>query len=75
MSFVNAQPDLMSTAATNLANIGSAITEANTAAAGQTTSVLAAGADETNSRFDTADTPRIAGVRAGDTRGNGRQER
>ena len=36
----------MSAAATNLANIGSAITEANTAAAGQTTSVLAAGADE-----------------------------
>src|SRR5258708_19982902 len=46
MSFVIAQPDLMSAAATNLANIGSAITEANAAAAGQTTAVLAAGADE-----------------------------
>src|SRR5260370_40155923 len=46
MSFVIAQPDLMSAAATNLANIGSAITEANAAAAGQTTAVLAAGARE-----------------------------
>src|SRR5450631_3470568 len=46
MSFVIAQPDLVATAATNLANIGSAITEANAAAAGQTTAVLAAGADE-----------------------------
>ena len=46
MPFVIAQPDLMAAAATNLANIGSAITEANAAAAGQTTAVLAAGADE-----------------------------
>ena len=46
MSFVIAQPELVATAATNLANIGSAITQANAAAAGQTTAVLSAGADE-----------------------------
>jgi hypothetical protein len=46
MSFVIGQPGLMATAATDLANIGSAMTEANAAAAGQTTAVLAAGADD-----------------------------
>jgi hypothetical protein len=46
MSFVLAVPDLVSTAATDLAGIGSTLTQANSAAAAQTTEVLAAGADE-----------------------------
>ena len=46
MSFVFAEPDVISTAATDLGNIGSALTEANSAAVAQTTQVLAAGADE-----------------------------
>ena len=46
MSYVFAVPDEFSLAATSLANIGSTINEANTAAALPTTNVLAAGADE-----------------------------
>ncbi|MDT5258540.1 MAG: hypothetical protein QOD10_3620, partial [Mycobacterium sp.] len=46
MSFLTAAPDLVTAAATDLASIGSAITEANAAAAAPTTGVLAAGADE-----------------------------
>lgn len=46
MSFINVAPDLMSTAATDLANIGSTITEAHTAAALPTTTLAAAGGDE-----------------------------
>ena len=46
MSWLIAQPDLMSTAATDLANVGSTLGQANSAAAAQTTKVLAAGADE-----------------------------
>ena len=46
MSFLTAAPDLMTAAATDLASIGSAITEANAVAAAPTTGVLAAGADE-----------------------------
>ncbi len=41
-----AHPDQVAGAARDLASIGSTINEANAAAAGQTTSVLAAGADE-----------------------------
>ena len=46
MSLVIAMPDVMASAATDLANIGSTISEANTAAVLPTTNVLTAGADE-----------------------------
>ena len=46
MSFVIAAPDFLETAATDLSNIGSALTTANAAAAAPTTGLLAAGADE-----------------------------
>ena len=46
MSFVIAGPEFVTAAATDLANIGSNIQTANSAAATQTTSVLAAGEDE-----------------------------
>ena len=46
MSFVIAQPEMIAASASDLASIGSTISEANAAAAGPTTAVLAAGADE-----------------------------
>ncbi|SOJ56663.1 PE-PGRS family protein PE_PGRS33 [Mycobacterium simulans] len=46
MSFVIVLPDVLGTAATDLAGIGSALNAANTAAATQTTTVLAAAEDE-----------------------------
>ncbi len=46
MSFVIAMPDVLTTAATGLENIGTALGAANSAAAGPTTGLLAAGADE-----------------------------
>ncbi len=46
MSFLNVAPELLSAAASDVAGIGSVLTEANAAAAIPTTSVLAAGADE-----------------------------
>lgn len=46
MSYVFASPELVEAAASDLANIGSAISDANTAAAFPTSSVMAAGADE-----------------------------
>ncbi|MGO9384691.1 MAG: PE family protein, partial [Mycobacterium sp.] len=46
MSFVIAAPELVTAAATDLANIGSIRTAANAAAATQTTGVLAAAEDE-----------------------------
>src|SRR5882757_3461902 len=46
MSFVIAQPDFMTAAAENLASIRSALTEAAAAAAGPTSAMAAAGADE-----------------------------
>ncbi len=46
MSFVIAAPDIVKAAATDLASLGSAISEANTAAAAPTTKVVAAAADE-----------------------------
>lgn len=46
MSFVTASSELMASAATHLASIGSSITQANAAAAVLTAGVLAAGADE-----------------------------
>jgi hypothetical protein len=46
MSYVNAAPEYVAAAATDLANIGSTISSANTAAMGPTSGVLAAGADE-----------------------------
>ena len=46
MSFVVAVPDVLGTAATDLSNIGSTISAANSAAATQTTAVLAAAEDE-----------------------------
>ncbi|MGB9307828.1 MAG: PE family protein, partial [Mycobacterium sp.] len=46
MSFVAISTDFVSQAAGNLANLGSTLSEANSAAAAQTTSVTAAAADE-----------------------------
>ncbi|MCV7100633.1 PE family protein, partial [Mycobacterium palustre] len=46
MSFLIAMPDVVSTAATDLAALGSALSQANSAAASRTTALLAAGADE-----------------------------
>ncbi len=46
MSFVFAVPDVVSTAATDLASVGSTLSQASSAATAQTTEVLAAGADE-----------------------------
>jgi hypothetical protein len=46
MSFVNATPEYVSAAATDLANIGSTISSANSAALGPTSSMLAPGSDE-----------------------------
>ncbi len=46
MSYVMAAPELITAAATDLSNIGSAVAAGNAAAAAQTTSVLAAAEDE-----------------------------
>ncbi|EFD13383.1 PE-PGRS family protein [Mycobacterium tuberculosis variant africanum K85] len=46
MSFVIAVPETIAAAATDLADLGSTIAGANAAAAANTTSLLAAGADE-----------------------------
>jgi hypothetical protein len=46
MSYVVANPDLVSQAAGGLSRVGSLINEANSAVAAQTTAVAAAGADE-----------------------------
>ena len=46
MSYVIAAPEMMTSAATDLSNIRSAVTAANAAAAAQTTGVLAAAEDE-----------------------------
>ncbi|WP_139830905.1 PE family protein, partial [Mycobacterium paraense] len=46
MSLLIAAPEFMNAAATDLANIGSAVSAANAAAAGPTTAVLAAAQDE-----------------------------
>jgi PE family len=45
-TYVFTQPQAMATAATDVAGIGSTIREANAAAAGPTTSVVAAAQDE-----------------------------
>ncbi len=46
MSFLTAVPQPIADAATNLADIGSTISQANTAASAATTGVVPAGADE-----------------------------
>ncbi|WP_415823710.1 PE family protein, partial [Mycobacterium basiliense] len=46
MSFVSVSPELVAAAASELAHLGSAIGAANAAAAGSTTVMMAAGADE-----------------------------
>jgi len=46
MSFVNAAPESVAVAATDLANVGSALNASNLAALAPTTGVLAAGADD-----------------------------
>src|SRR6516165_12649192 len=46
MSYVIAAPEIMTSAATDLATIGSALTAANAAAAAPTTGILAAAQDE-----------------------------
>lgn len=49
MSFFIAAPELMATAATDLAAIESSLSAANAAAAAHTTAVLVAGADQVSS--------------------------
>lgn len=51
MSYVVAGPDALATAATDLAAVGSAVNTANAAAAGSTTELLAAAADEVSARI------------------------
>ncbi|CNV27462.1 PE PGRS family protein [Mycobacterium tuberculosis] len=51
MLYVVASPDLMTAAATNLAEIGSAISTANGAAALPTVEVVAAAADEVSTQI------------------------
>ncbi|WP_459797727.1 PE family protein, partial [Mycobacterium riyadhense] len=46
MSFVTAAPEMLASAAQNVANIGTSLSAANAAATASTTGVLAAGADE-----------------------------
>ena len=46
MSFVIAVPEYVTAAASDLANIGSTISAANTAAAAPTSAIVAAGGDE-----------------------------
>ncbi|MGB9303686.1 MAG: PE family protein, partial [Mycobacterium sp.] len=46
MSYLVAVPEMLQAAATDLAGIGSTLSEANAAAAAPTTGLLAAGADE-----------------------------
>ena len=46
MSYVIAAPEFVTAAATDLAGIGSSLSEANAAAAASTTKVIAAGGDE-----------------------------
>jgi hypothetical protein len=46
MSFVNTQPEMLAMAASNLHGVGSAIVAQNVAAAGPTTRVIPAAADE-----------------------------
>ena len=46
MSYLVTAPEFLASAATDLSNIGSALTTANAAAAAPTTGLLAAGADE-----------------------------
>ncbi|EUA11960.1 PE family protein [Mycobacterium kansasii 732] len=46
MSFVLVEPDMMASAASDVARIGAAISAANDTAAATTTQLLAAGADE-----------------------------
>jgi PE family len=53
MSFVVAAPEFVAAAASDLANIRSAISSANAAAAARTTGVLAAGADEVSAAIAT----------------------
>lgn len=49
MSFLIAMPGMVSAAATDLAGIGSALSEANSAATAATTGVMPAGLDEVSS--------------------------
>jgi hypothetical protein len=53
MTYVLMQPQAMAAAAADVAGIGSAINEANATAAGRTTGVLAAGADEVSAAIAT----------------------
>ncbi|OBA83741.1 hypothetical protein A9W99_07035 [Mycobacterium sp. 1164966.3] len=53
MSFLTAVPQPIADAATNLADIGSTISQANTAASAATTGVVPAGADEVSQAIAT----------------------
>jgi len=54
VSFVLATPNMIAAAATDLANIGSAVNAANTAAAARTTAILDAAADEVSAAVTAA---------------------
>ncbi|BBX99308.1 hypothetical protein MLAC_46020 [Mycobacterium lacus] len=53
MSFLNVAPDFVAAAASDLAGIGTAISDANVAAAAPTTAIAAAGADEISAAIAT----------------------
>lgn len=69
MSFVTTQPEMLSAVAGNLASIGSAFTARNAAAAGPTTGVVPAAADEVSAV--TATQFAMHALRAVDGRGDG----
>ena len=64
MSFLLVIPEFIATAAADLASIGSAIGAANTAAAGPTAELLAAGADEVSAAVATVFAEHAQGYRA-----------
>jgi len=53
LSFVIATPDILATAAADLANLGSAVNQANATAAARTTSIVAAAEDEVSTAIAT----------------------
>ena len=63
MSYVIAAPEMIAAAATDLANIGSSLSEANAAAAAPTTGVLAAAEDEVSAAIARCSPPTVRAFR------------
>jgi PE family len=63
MSFVIAAPELVTAAATDLANVGSSLGSANAAAALPTTEILAAAEDEVSAAIASVFPPMVRGFR------------